>query len=200
MFDLFGSNAQSDALGAAIKFQKQQAAKTWGYIDKLDARNAPFLEAEQARAKMGEEFLPQLKDYVEHPTMSPGFQTALKTGLDTLRGEYSTTGSPSSGPAQVAGAKFTENTTNDELQRFRDNLFAVSGFRGANAGSGATPLVGTAAQQGGNIADLMAQRGAVEGAGNAALTGTLSQIPSLFSSIFGMGGPFGQGGFWGKAA
>ena len=160
------------------------------------AKGEPFRLDQLARSKFGTSFLPTLADYIKNPTLSPGFQTALDTGLKTLRSQYSATGSPSSGAAQVAGAKFTEGLANDQLGRFNENLFRAAGFQGVNPPNQGANLVPSAVGIGNNISDLLFQKGSVGAGNNASWLQTFGPFASLFpwGSIFGGGGAGVAGG------
>ena len=111
-------------------------------------REQPFNAFERSIGEYGAGFFPQLKDSIEHPTLSPAFQLYSKEGLDQLRGAYSLGGNPSSGQSQLAGGRFMEGLTARAVDDANQRLMAAaSGFRGilpqsqipnfTNSGSGA---------------------------------------------------------------
>jgi hypothetical protein len=85
---------------------------------------------EQRRGEFGESFFPDLAERIRNPTVSPLFKLYANEGLDTLRSNFATTGSPSSGPAQVAGGRFLEGLAAQQLDKGDQMLMAAANFRG----------------------------------------------------------------------
>lgn len=176
---LLGGGGSSDSADAALKWQKKVFRIQMQKMQEQLAREEPFRLDALARADFGVKQFPTLQNYLDNPTMSPGFQLAQKTGVDALRSEYSTTGSPSSGPAQVAGAKFTEGLANDELNRFSDNLFRAAGFQGNAQQSQAPGILGLATDTSKDISNLYQNQGATNASMYKTIGDTLGQFGML---------------------
>lgn len=172
--------ASEEALAWAKKQFKMQLAEYHAQI----AREQPFRDAALEREQFGTSMLPMVRDRIDNPTLSPGFDLASKRGLDALRASYSTNGSPSSGPSQVAGARFEEGLANDELSRFNSNLFTAAGFRGTAPASQGPAYLGIAAGTGNEIPGLIQNQGNVQAGTYDSIGNTLSQFGLLTSGLF----------------
>lgn len=110
-------------------------------INAIRAEEAPFKEAALRRTQFADEFLPTIRERVARPQLSEGFKIASREGIDLLRKSFARTGSPSSGPAQIAAGRFLSDLAGRELDRFNENLFRAAGFATGLPQSQATGLV-----------------------------------------------------------
>lgn len=172
-------------------------------INQIRGEEAPFREAALERTEFGRSFLPTVRESIRSPTLSPGFRLAAREGIERLQRRFAPRGSPSSGPAQVASARFLEGITARELDRFQQNLFSAANIQGALPGSQATQLVGglgqrlPTAQVAGGLPSAVPQlsqtpdfallAGQNRAQASGAIGNTLSQLPLLmaFRSQFG---------------
>ena len=170
------------------------------------AREAPFQAEALRRTQFGNAQLPTIQNRLDNPTLSPGFDLASKEGLDTLRSNFSASGSPSSGPAQIAGGRFIQGLANDELGRFNENLYRAAGFQGQPQPSQGPSIVNQIGNTSGDIAGLLQNQGAVRGGMYSSIGNTIGQLPYLWalnrkpSGIPGGEGGGGGGGWggWGE--
>lgn len=184
----FGDDGKAQK--AAIRAQAADNAANRALMERQIAAEAPFREEELKRARFGTSFLPTVEKTVRNPTVSPGFDIVLNKGLDALRSKYAATGSPSSGPAQVAGGEFATGVANNELNRFNENLFRAAGFQGAAAPSQAPQYINAIQSGTNNLNDLMFARAFNRGGSGSGATlfgagvGAASQLPwgSLFAA------------------
>lgn len=178
--NLFGSNSQSSSLEDAIKTMRQQLKfQKQVYGDTVN-REAPFNALALERSRFGNAQLPTIQNRLDNPTLSPGFALASKEGLDTLRNTFSTSGSPSSGPAALASGRFMEGITNNELNRFNENLFRAAGFQGQQTPSQGPSVVNQIGNTSSDIAGLLQNQGAVKGGLYSSIGNTLGQLPYLW--------------------
>lgn len=178
--NLFGGNSQSDSLDDAIKEMRRLRRFQEKVYAETTAREAPFNAAALERTRFGNAQLPTIQNRLDNPTLSPGFNLAAKEGLDTLRSSFSATGSPSSGPAQIAGGRFIEGLTNDELGRFNENLYRAAGFQGQQTPSQGPSVVNQIGNTTGDIAGLLQNQGAVKGGLYSSIGNTIGQLPWLW--------------------
>ena len=162
-------------------------------------REQPFNAFERSIGEFGAGFFPQLKDSIEHPTLSPAFQLYSKEGLDQLRGAYSLGGNPSSGQSQLAGGRFMEGLTARAVDDANQRLMAAaSGFRGilpqsqipnfTNSGSNAFNAKT-------NLINAMTAMKASSGGGGGGFP--FSDVAGL--ALGALGGPAGISGLAGNA-
>ena len=134
----------------ADQLARERASQEARFLSLLDftkmvrQEEAPFRDLQLQRGQFGASFLPTLRDVIDNPTLSSGFQLAAKEGVDLLRRKFARRGSPSSGPAQVASGRFLEGLTSRELDRFNQNLFSAVGLQGTPAQSQAPQLASSA--------------------------------------------------------
>ncbi len=139
-------NAQRDEARENRDFLREQLATErleravqlrflFDFAEEQIAREEPFRQA-------GLEGLESLIGAVKDPTTTEAFKIASQEGVDLLRRNFARTGSPSSGPAQIASGKFLANLTAAENAARTGNLFRLAGFgtgpsQGAQLGVGA---------------------------------------------------------------
>lgn len=177
---LFGGDAQSDSLDAAIDEMRRQRRFQRRVYEETVGREAPFNALALERSQFGNRQLPTIQNRLDNPTLSPGFDLAMKEGLDALRSNFSASGSPSSGPAQIAGGRFAEGLANDELGRFNENLYRAAGFQGQLQPSQGPAIVNQIGDTTKGIADLTASQGAVKGGLYSSTGNTIGQLPFLW--------------------
>ena len=155
-----GSLLSSSSAGAgteeALAWQKKMDRWRQAQYEAELARKEPFRLLELARGQFGNAQLPALQDYLDNPTVEPGYEKYLKTGLDAIRGVSSVAGSPSSGPAQIAESNFVTDATNSQVGRRDRNRMTLAGYRGAPPGEPSPPM------DNGMVANLLQGQGATQ--------------------------------------
>jgi len=107
-----------------------QRAKIEDAVAAYNSRATPFFGLEQSRGEFGQSFYPDLQQRIQNPLASPTFQLYAKEGLNNLRSNFATTGSPSSGPAQIAGGRYLEGLAGQQLDKADNLLMGAANFRG----------------------------------------------------------------------
>lgn len=148
-------------------------------------RETPFYANQLERAQFGTSFLPGVRELVENPKLDEGYKLALGEGINTLRNNLAVTGSPSSGPGQLAIGRFASGLAANQVDQFRNNLFAAAGIQGAPPASQAAGYSSTIGNTAGQIAQMkMAQQ--QQNASN--IFGPIGGLFSLGSGLFGGSG------------
>jgi hypothetical protein len=182
--------------------EKKAAAELEGQRGKIEdalaqynSRSTPFFGLEQSRGEFGQSFFPALSERINNPLASPTFQLYAKEGLNNLRSNFATTGSPSSGPAQIAGGRYLEGLAGQQLDKADNLLMGAANFRGQLPMTQEPQYLGMNAQLSQGIAQAKQADAANSGSGFGGLFGNLL---GLGVSSLGAGGPFGSGGAFGK--
>jgi len=175
-----GANAQTDSSEDALKLQRAMFQFQKRQLLEEQARQGPFIAAALERTQFGNAQLPTIQDRLDNPTLSPGFALASKEGLDTLRSNFSASGSPSSGPAQIAGGRFMEDITNNELNRFNENLYRAAGFQGQAPPDKGVSIMNNMSGTTNAMSDILQGQGAVKGGLYSSTGNTLAQLPYLW--------------------
>jgi hypothetical protein len=123
--------------GKASAGEKKAAAELEGERQRerdalaaYNARATPFFGLEENRGEFGQSFFPGLSERINNPTASPTFKLYAQEGLNNLRSNYATTGSPSSGPAQIAGGRYLEGLAAQQLDKSDSLLLNAANMRG----------------------------------------------------------------------
>jgi len=187
MGGIFGGGGSTSSGSGIAKMLREQRDKMYGKADAYNALAAPFFDLALNRGKFGESFYPMLADRIQNPTLSPAFKLYAKEGLDTLRSNYATTGSPSSGPAQIAGGRFLEGLAANQLERTDNMLMNAANFQGQLPVTQEPAYLGLGAQ-------LAMANGQARAAANA--NSDSGGFGGLFGNIIGsgIGSFFGAGG------
>lgn len=167
-----GTGQLSKILQGQLELQQQQFA-----------REQPFYDIGLQRAQFGSGFLPDIEQAVRNPTANPFYNLTAREGLTQLRNNFSVTGSPSSGSAQIAGGRFIAGLQADQLNNMLNRLMAVGGI---GSPSPQTPQ-SQALQLSPTISNTAAQLAQIKSA-NANQPNPLLQLAGL-----GLGGLFGSG-------
>lgn len=130
MGGIFGGGDSGGGEKKAATALQDQRKKIEEALAAYNTRSAPFFGLEQNRGEFGQSFFPDLGERIRNPTMSPTFKLYAQEGLNTLRNNFATTGSPSSGPAQIAGARYLEGLAANQLDRSDQLLLNAANFRG----------------------------------------------------------------------
>jgi len=196
-----GNNAQNQATNQALGVLTDQGNRNTqlavDLINQTRAEEAPFQEGALQRLKFSERFLPRIEANLSgvdipgspQPGESEIFKRALEKSNDRLQRRFSVTGSPSSGPGQIAIGENTAGLTAFDIDRqqgikdnFTNNLFRAAGFSGQPVQSQAPGLVPAAqSNTGANQADLLTAQGAATGGLFADIGFAGSQIPNIFN-------------------
>lgn len=161
------------------------------------ARETPFYNLAQQRTEFGQSFFPEVATAIRNPTANPYYDLALREGINRIRNDFSVTGSPSSGPGQIAAGRFAAGLQADQVNRMIDRLLGVAGFQGAPPGTAASsysgPIGSTASQlaQLRNEPSFAGQLGAFAGGQliNQGISAGLGGLGGLMGGIFGGAGP-----------
>ncbi|TAL13949.1 hypothetical protein EPN95_04650 [Patescibacteria group bacterium] len=183
---LIGANKQSAELRKARRGQEAYQNSLLDFQRMIYGEGAPFRD-------LAKGLLPDLlKRFSASPesVVSPAFSLIGKEGLNLLRSNFSTSGDPSSGPAQIAGGRFLEGLGAQEADRIiqqknlmNADLLNLAGFgtgTGSSASGQALSLSVPIGQTAGNIADLTTTQGAVQGGLYGSIGNNLSQLGLLY--------------------
>lgn len=207
---------QQEGLNRATATQAQAQNRLIDLQERIFGEGAPFRALSLERAMQQQSLIPGILGRLQTPPQIPDLEAGVsesfgrtaERGLGILRATSAVTGSPFSGPAQIAQGEFLGGlgareadrlsaTRNQEsllgLQQGNLNLANLLSFAGAppppltglTQGTALSPAI---AGISGNISDLQTSQGAV-GAGLAnAQAQTLAQVPALFNLFGGLGG------------
>ncbi len=186
LLNFLGVGAQQKGLSAAERSQQAFQNRLIDFQREVFESGQPFRDISLDFARTGAETLPQLQQNVLNPQLSSGFGLAAQEGLQLLSQNAAVTGSPTSGPAQIAKGRFMAGLGSAETDRMMNNMFRLAGF-GTGAGGQAAAATGQAGQVlgaaggvAGNISNLQAQQGAVQGGLFGSFGNTLAQLPVAF--------------------
>lgn len=201
----------------AIKNVNQFRQRVLEFQQQIYDDSQPFRDISLAEAQRGQSVRDQTIPYLLSDLLSedqPGergygkdFDLASKEGLDAIQRNFATSGSPSSGAAQIAAGRFTSGlVASEEQRRFArkeariNNIFRLSGLGGVPSpttgiGESLSALnIGQQSTQ--DLAGLQVQLGAVQAGRYQNYANMAQQLGSIGSSYLG-GGGFGGGGFSG---
>jgi hypothetical protein len=122
-----GAKSAAKAQGKALT-QAQTAELE--FLREVREEEAPLREAQIERAKFGTSFFPGLREMLEAPEVDPGFRLNLREGLDAIKSTSAVTGSPSSGPSQIAQGRFAAGVVGQENIRRQNLALALAGIQG----------------------------------------------------------------------
>ncbi len=181
-----GAKKQRQAIGKAARGQEAFQQNLLDFQREVFEGGQPFRDISLEFARTGAETLPQLQENVMNPTLSAGFGLAAQEGLQLLSQNAAVTGSPTSGPAQIAKGRFMAGLSSAETDRMMNNMFRLAGF-GTGAGGQATAATGQAGQAlgaaggvAGNLANLQVAQGAVQGGLYGSIGQTIAQLPMAY--------------------
>lgn len=117
-----GSGGLEKILKGQLDLQQQQFA-----------REQPFYDISLNRAQFGQGFLPDVEQSIREPTLSPTYQLLANEGINTLRNNLAVTGSPSSGPGQLATGRFLAGLSGHQQDIANQNLFSAAGLGATQA-------------------------------------------------------------------
>lgn len=130
--DLVGAQDQQRLLKQAEQGMEKNAGTLQSFMDSEYAKTQPLRTEGLQYGAAGASALPILQDYATNPTMSAGFKTSMKEGLNALQADFATRGSPQSGPAAMAAGRFATGLTNAELDKQQQAAQFLAGM-GAQA-------------------------------------------------------------------
>lgn len=121
------SGGNTHGVGKKLRRERQKIEEARArYNDMAE----PFFGLEQNRGEFGQSFFPQLQQRITNPTLSPSFQLYGNEGINMLRSNFAQTGSPSSGPAQIAAGRYLAGLGAHQLDTADNMLLAAANFRG----------------------------------------------------------------------
>lgn len=216
--------AASTALKARAAGQQadanKKAARTVGdfrqqvldYQQKIYGDTQPFRDISLHEAQRGSDIRDATTPYLLSNLLGPetpgergygaDFDLASKEGLDSIQRNFAVTGSPSSGPAQIAAGRFQTGLVANEQRRIDalkqqriDNIFRLSGLdpspnptTGIGESTSALNIAGQGTQ---DLAGLQIQQGAITASKTNAYADAAQQVGSIAAS-YGTGG-YGSG-------
>lgn len=124
-----GESEGSNTSGVGNKLRRQRA-KNEEALARYNQQAAPFFNLAQNRGEFGQSFYPALRERIENPTASPTFQLYGNEGVDILRSNFARTGSPSSGPAQVAAGRYLAGLGAHQIDKADNMLLNAANFQG----------------------------------------------------------------------
>lgn len=101
--------------------------------DRVAAREAaaayqePGIAAGQRSDVLGTALQPRLMDLLE-PKISPGYALVAREGLNQIRQQYASGGSPNSGASQLAAGRFMSGLAAEEYDKQRQTLLSLAGL------------------------------------------------------------------------
>jgi hypothetical protein len=198
---IYGSKKQSEGIKRGQDIQSRYYQELLDFQKQVYGESEPFRDIALNRAELIESLMPDLTAKLLKPagsTVSERYKLAGREGMDLIRSNFATSGSPSSGPAQIAAGRFMEGLSAAEADRLinqeninTSNLLGfTSGVPSPTTGvAESANLLGAAGGPAGNLSNLAVSQGAVTGG----LYGSIGSDLSQMAMIYAMGG-FGGGG------
>lgn len=204
----------NQALSGLTSFEQELS----GYGQQLGFPEAAFTQTGQDISGLGsqtlQDTLAALREQALSPELSPQFQLLSREGLKQLAQQGATTGSPFSGPTQIAQGRFLAGLGASERERQLQNLYNVSQISSGLLGGGqATEAAlgfgglrsGIFGQRGGvqsNLANLRLGKGLQQAQNIYGLSSGIGQVSDAVAAAIaaGAGAGFGGGGLSGGLA
>lgn len=173
--NIFAAREQRRGLERGQRIQKEFLGRLLGLQEDLLGQTRPFRDIALNRARLVQDLLPGLTERLTTPSqnvVSDAFRLAGREGLDLLTANAVTSGSPVSGPAQLAKGRFLEGLGAREAQSLinqqnfdtRSLLGFVGGGPSPVTGIGqSNALLGAAAGPVGALSSAETAKGAVSG-------------------------------------
>jgi len=129
MFGGGGGDSGGNTHGVGRKLRRERQ-KIEDALASYNTMAKPFFGLEQNRGEFGQSFYPMLQQRIANPMLSPSFKLYGDEGIKMLRSNFAQTGSPSSGPAQIAAGRYLAGLGAHQLDTADNMLLAAANFRG----------------------------------------------------------------------